>query len=73
VRWRSALIVDHEPELTAGVNSSLRLASHNVQTLLAMSARGVNVYDLLSFDMLVLTLPALEHITTRFRSYGFLV
>jgi large subunit ribosomal protein L4 len=73
VHWRSALIVDHLPEAEAGVDASLRRASHNVQTILAMSARGINVYDLLSFDMLVLTLPALEHLHTRFENYKSLV
>jgi large subunit ribosomal protein L4 len=73
VGWRSALIVDDAPDARTGVDESLRLASHNIQPILAMKAGGVNVYDLLSFQMVVLTKPALEHICTRFAKYSWLV
>jgi large subunit ribosomal protein L4 len=71
--WRSALVLDYSPNETSGVNNSLRLASHNVQSVLTMKASGVNVYDLLSFDMVVLTKSALKHVCERFEKYKWLV
>lgn len=68
-KWKSALIVDHCPEGRSGVDKSLHIASHNVRAALAMNALGLNVYDALSFDMLVLSNSALQHIRDRFSSY----
>lgn len=71
--WHSALIVDDDPDGTSGVDRSLHAASHNVRNALAMNARGLNVYDALYFDMLVLTKPALRHLTDRFAEYDWLI
>lgn len=70
--WNSALIIDDIPEGTAGVEDSLYQASHNVEKTLAMNALGLNVYDALSFNNLVLTRAALEHLTKRFAKYDWL-
>lgn len=69
LKWRSALVVDHVPDAIAGVDPSLLRASHNVAPVLAVNARGLNVYDALYFDMLVLTTAALNSITSRFEPY----
>lgn len=71
--WKSVLIVDHYPDGVSGVDPSLYAASHNVRGTLAMNALGLNVYDALSFDMLVLTRPALRHICDRFAKYDWLI
>lgn len=70
--WTSALIVDDDPDGVAGVDASLRSASHNIQNTLAINALGLNVYDALSFDMLVLTMPAVQHLTERYARYSWM-
>lgn len=70
--WRSALIVDDDPDGIAGVDRTLHAASHNVQNTLAINALGLNVYDALYFDMLVLTRPALWSLTERFARYTWM-
>lgn len=64
--WKTALIVDDVPGGTVGVHPSLYTASHNVRGALAMNALGLNVYDALSFDMLILTKSALQHLSDRY-------
>ncbi|CAN8063363.1 unnamed protein product [Agarophyton chilense] len=71
-KWRSALIVDDIPDGKTGVEDSLLYASHNVHATLAMSIRGLNVYDTLAFDMLVLTRAAVEHLSSRYSMYEWL-
>lgn len=71
--WKSVLIVDDDPDGVVGVDPSLHAASHNIRGTLAMNAQGLNVYDVLSFDMLVLTKPALQHLSERFAKYDWLV
>lgn len=71
--WKSALIVDDDPEGIAGVDRSLHAASHSVQHTLAMNVRGLNVYDAIYFDMLILTRPALRSLNERFARYNWLV
>lgn len=71
-QWESALIVDHDPTGVAGVNHSLYTASHNVRPTLAINALGLNVYDALSFDMLVLSISAVEHLRNRYSKYEWL-
>jgi len=71
--WKSALIVDDVPDGPAGVDSTLSAASGNIVATLAMNARGLNVYDALSFDMLVLTKSAVDHLRNRFARYEWLV
>lgn len=70
--WRSALIVDDVPTGVAGVHPSLHAASHNVQQTLAMNVVGLNVYDMLSFDMLVLSRAAVDSLSARFSKHHWL-
>lgn len=70
--WRSALIVDDIPDGISGVDKSLHSASHNIQKTLAMNVLGLNVYDALSFNNLVLTRAAIEHLTGRYAKYDWL-
>lgn len=70
--WTSALFVDYCPQGTSGVDSSLHTASGNIRNTLAISAKGLNVYDAIWFDMLVLTKPAVKHIMDRFDRYDWL-
>ena len=51
------------------MDSSFRRASQVVQPVLAMNVQGLNVYDALSFDMLVLTRAALAQIEERYAGY----
>lgn len=71
--WNSALIIDDDPDGISGVNRSLYAASHNVKYTLAMNALGLNAYDALHFDMVVLTRPALRSLSERFARYEWLV
>lgn len=73
VGWQSILVLDDVEDGTKGVDTGLYLGTRNVQPILPMNARGVNVYDLLRFDMTVITLPALEHLSKRFADYSSLV
>ncbi|PXF47539.1 50S ribosomal protein L4 [Gracilariopsis chorda] len=72
LKWRSALVVDDQPNGKAGVHDSLYYASHNLRAALAMNALGLNVHDILSFDMLVLTRDAVQHLTNRYAKYDWL-
>lgn len=72
IGFRSVLVIDHVPDATAGVDPSFRAASFNIKPVLIMSVRGINVYDLLSFDMTVLSLPALRALEERFEKYYWL-
>lgn len=71
--WKSVLVLDHCPDAPAGVDPTLKRASHNVQSVLAMNALGANVYDMLSFDMLVMSRAAVEHLRERFSRYACLI
>lgn len=72
IGFRSVYVIDDVPDAPAGVESSFGSASHNVQGVLAMSVRGINVYDLLSFDMTVLSRSALLTLQQRFEKYYWL-
>lgn len=69
LKWRSVLVIDDDDEGVAGVDKTLRRASHVLQPVLAMNAQGLNVYDALSFDMLVLSRRALARLEERFARY----
>jgi large subunit ribosomal protein L4 len=73
--WKSALVLDdvETEDQKRGVESSLRLGTHNVQPILAMNILGANVYDLLRFEMAVISLPALESLSKRFERYESLI
>jgi large subunit ribosomal protein L4 len=73
--WKSCLVLDDVEREGGrrGVAESLRLGTSNVEPILAMNALGANVYDLLRFDMTVLSLAALEHLSGRFARYECLV
>lgn len=70
--WRSGLIVDDVPGGVSGIDKSLYSASHNVPKALAMNALGLNVYDAMSFNNLVLTRAAVNHLAMRFAKYDWL-
>lgn len=70
--WNSALIIDDVKDGIAGVHPSLHQASHTVKKSLAMNALGLNVYDALSFNNLILTTAAIGHLTKRFLKYDWL-
>lgn len=70
--WTSALIIDDDPDGISGVDRTLHMASHNIRNTLAMNWLGLNVYDALSFDMLVLTRPAVRRLTERFARYEWM-
>lgn len=69
--WKSALVLDDAGG--GAVDAGLRQATANVQPVLAMHVDGANVYDLLRFEMIVLTRPALERLSARFERYENLV
>lgn len=73
--WKSALVLDDVEvgDGKRGVEETLRLGTCNVQPILAMNARGANVYDLLRFEMTVLSLPALQNLSKRYEKYESMV
>lgn len=70
-RWASALVLDDAGD--GRVDEGLRRATANVQPMLAMHVDGANVYDILRFEMTVLTRPALDRLCARFAQYENLV
>lgn len=70
--WKSALIIDDIENGVAGVDPLLHRASHAVWKTLPMNVLGLNVYDSLSFDNLVMTTNAVEKLTERFSKYEWL-
>ena len=73
----SALVIDHVPEeeeeeedgtlrAVAGVNVNLQVASGNMHKVKVRSQRFVNVYDLLKYEKLVMSLSALEALEQRY-------
>lgn len=69
--WNSALIADNILDGTAGVETSLRRASFVIRNTLPINVRGLNVYDALSFNHLILTTAAVEHLAYRYKKYGW--
>jgi large subunit ribosomal protein L4 len=60
--WRSALIVDG-----AEVEANFVLAARNLPQIDVLPVQGINVYDILRRDTLVLTKAAVAALTERFR------
>jgi large subunit ribosomal protein L4 len=60
--WTSALIVDG-----AEVNEGFARAAHNLIGLDVLPVQGINVYDILRRDKLVLTKAAVEALEARFK------
>lgn len=60
--WRSALIVDG-----AEVQDGFALAARNIPLVDVLPVQGINVYDILRHDTLVLTKSALEALEARFK------
>jgi len=58
----SALIVDG-----AAVEDNFRLAARNIPSIDVLPVQGINVYDILRRDTLVLTKAAVEALTERFK------
>uniref|UniRef100_A0A7S1XEM5 Large ribosomal subunit protein uL4m n=1 Tax=Compsopogon caeruleus TaxID=31354 RepID=A0A7S1XEM5_9RHOD len=67
--WRSVLIVDHEPSGPGRVTETLARASFNLRHVLVMNVEGINVYDMLRFEELLITQSALESLESRFERY----
>ena len=75
LKWESALVIDHQ-EVDKGeveVDTEFQRASNNIRQVVIMAARGINVYDVLDFEMLVLTKAALQKIEKRFEEYDWFV
>lgn len=72
--WASALVIDDFNGLgnVSGIHPSLYRGSLVVQKTLAMNVAGLNVYDALAFNNLVLTTAALEYLQNRFSHYDWL-
>ena len=62
LKAREALIV------TAGKNKNLELSSRNVPHVKVLRSDGLNVYDVLRHDKLILLEPSLKQITERLLS-----
>lgn len=60
--WESALVVDG-----AEVDRNFRLAAGNIPKIDVLPVQGINVYDILRRDTLVLTKAALEALEARFK------
>jgi large subunit ribosomal protein L4 len=60
--WSSALIVDG-----AELNENFTLAARNIPNIDVLPIQGLNVYDILRRDKLVLTRAALDAISERFK------
>lgn len=60
--WQSALIIDG-----AEVNETFGLAARNIPNIDVLPVQGINVYDILRRDKLVLTKAALEALEARFK------
>lgn len=60
--WSSALIVDG-----VEVDQNFRLAAGNIPKIDVLPVQGINVYDILRRDTLVLTKAALEALEARFK------
>jgi len=59
---RSALVIDG-----ASVDENFRRAARNIPMVDVLPAAGINVYDILRRDTLVLTKAALEQVEARFK------
>jgi large subunit ribosomal protein L4 len=60
--WSSALIIDG-----ATVGADFALAARNIPAIDVLPVQGINVYDILRRDTLVLTKAAVEALTERFK------
>jgi len=60
--WSNALIIDG-----AAVDDNFRLAARNIPGIDVLPVQGINVYDILRRDTLVLTRAAVEALTERFK------
>lgn len=60
LEWKSALIVGG-----AVINKSFSLSSRNLEGVLVLPQHGINVYDILRKDLLVLTQEAIQYLEGR--------
>ena len=60
--WANALIIDG-----AAVEDNFRLAARNIPDIDVLPVAGINVYDIMRRDTLVLTKAAVEALTERFK------
>lgn len=57
--WESVLIIDGET-----VSHNLELASSNIKTIGALPCGDINVYKILKYDVLVLSLDSVKYLET---------
>lgn len=69
--WTKVLVVDGGEG--GGVDEKFEMASRNLEGVRGINVTGVNVYDLLKFDTVVLSLRAVKALEKRFASYECLV
>ena len=60
--WESALIIDG-----AEVNANFGRAARNLRNIDVLPQQGINVYDILRRDLLVLTRDAVSHLEERLK------
>jgi large subunit ribosomal protein L4 len=60
--FKSALIIDGP-----SVNENFKRAAHNIMNIDVLPQQGVNVYDILRRDLLVLSVDALKHLEERLK------
>lgn len=67
--WRSVCIVYNDDDNT----DNLLTAARTLQRVLPIHVDGINVYDMLRFDHLVMSKNAMQSLEARFRNYSWLI
>lgn len=70
--WHNLLVVDGDGE-GVGVDNTFERAARNINGVMGLDVMGVNVYDVLRFHTIVLSMRALEALEERFAQYDCLV
>ncbi|KAA8495891.1 50S ribosomal protein L4 [Porphyridium purpureum] len=68
--WESVMICDWNANGERNVTTNTDLAQLPMENVLMIKPEGLNVYDLLSFDHVVLTLPALHKLEERYTMHN---
>ncbi len=71
--WTSVMVVDDQPGEEMGVDPTLCRVSSTIQRVLTINVLGLNCYDALHFDMMVMSTAALESLVSRYERYYRLV
>ncbi|KAJ8903505.1 hypothetical protein NDN08_004611 [Rhodosorus marinus] len=69
LRWRSAIFIDDAPYGHWGTTYNLSKATANIKDFQVQNVLGLNVYDLLDFNHVVLTQRVVQKIDERFEKY----